>query len=442
VIAMTRPSRHPVRPRFALSLGLVTGCIAALALPASVPAAGEPATALPADAVALLRAQGPAALDQLLVRWDAMNVGRDRDALALTIDRVAAQRYATASRLYWYTDLPAAETAARAQHKPILALRMLGRLDEDLSCANSRLFRATLYANTKVSAFLRDSFVLYWSTERPVPQVTIDFGDGRKLQGTTTGNSAHYVLDENGTVLDVLPGLYAPVAFTAELTQSLALANRVRSLDAADRRTAITAYHANALEATTKAWAAAADTPYVPRARRLMGGDAAESAVARAQDATVAKALIEVPQLRRIASGIDPGAISPDETAQWAAVGQRTWGLTSRKGAARPRVFDDASRALVARLHNAVPEDLVADADALDTVIARLEQHVVADSALNQFVLRQQIHGHMRKFEDSFQDLNQWVYANVFHTPNTDAWLGLAPRTDFTGLPGDGLVAP
>ena len=105
---------------------------------------------------------------------------------------------------------------------------MLGRLDEDLSCANSRLFRATLYANQDVSRFLRERFVLYWSSERPVPRVTIDYGDGRRLERTTTGNSAHYVLDEDGNVLDVLPGLYAPTAFRRELEGSLALAARVR----------------------------------------------------------------------------------------------------------------------------------------------------------------------------------------------------------------------
>jgi len=90
---------------------------------------------------------------------------------------------------------------------------MLGNLDEDLSCANSRLFRATLYANQDVSRFLREHFILYWSSERPVPRVTIDYGNGHRLERTTAGNSAHYVLDEAGHVLDVLPGLYAPAAF-------------------------------------------------------------------------------------------------------------------------------------------------------------------------------------------------------------------------------------
>ena len=39
-----------------------------------------------------------------------------------------------------------------------------------------------------------------------------------------------------------------------------------------------------------------------------------------------------------------------------------------------------------------------------------------------------------------FGTLNAWVYAEVFRTPEQDAWLGLLPRNMFTGLPGDGVV--
>ncbi len=54
----------------------------------------------------------------------------------------------------------------------------MGRLDEDLSCANSRFFRTTLYPDAAVADLLRDKFVLHWSSERDVPRVTVDFGDG------------------------------------------------------------------------------------------------------------------------------------------------------------------------------------------------------------------------------------------------------------------------
>lgn len=77
-------------------------------------------------------------------------------------------------------------------------------------------------------------------------------------------------------------------------------------------------------------------------------------------------------------------------------------------------------------------------------MVARLEQHLVADSALNQLRLRPRIAEEIvrRGGRADFDTLNAWIYAEVFHTPKSDAWLGLLPRTDFTGLPGDGVVLP
>ncbi|MGE0867161.1 MAG: hypothetical protein AB7P03_01270 [Kofleriaceae bacterium] len=421
-----------------LPVYLVAGCATAIAAPLAPPAPSMDLT----DVVSL-RAEGPEGLHKVLARWDQTAPGARRDALALAADKVAAQRYATVSRMYWYTDLDTAQTAARAQHKPILALRMLGRLDEDLSCANSRLFRATLYANRDVSAFLRSNFILYWSSERPVPRVTIDFGDGRKLERTTTGNSAHYVLAADGTVLDVLPGLYAPAAFKAELTASLALARKVERLSADQRRAVVVAHHRGALAASEDAWKAIAGTQYLPDAGRLSSEHELATAVARAQRATMSKAMIEVPDLRIIADGVDPGQLSSDDAAVWAAIGQRHWNLRGA-GTGAPIVLDAGSRALITRLHNAAP-GLIASADDLARMLARLEQHVVADSAIDEFQLRPKIRrriidSYRTVTPDSFASLNEWIYAEVFFTPRTDEWLGLLPRTDFTGLPGDGVV--
>jgi hypothetical protein len=77
-----------------------------------------------------------------------------------------------------------------------------------------------------------------------------------------------------------------------------------------------------------------------------------------------------------------------------------------------------------------------------DAMIARLEQHLVADSALNQLRIRPLIASEIerRGGHVDFATLNAWVYTYAFGTPKTDPWLGLMPRTDFTGLPGDGVV--
>jgi hypothetical protein len=145
---------------------------------------------------------------------------REWTRLRAEIDAAAHQRDAAWSGLYWYTSLPDALAAAKREGKPILSLRLLGRLDEELSCANSRFFRTALYANTAVSDELRKNWILHWESVRPAPKVTIDFGDGRVLRRTVTGNSLHYVLDADGRARDVIPGLWGPGDFLRRLMEA------------------------------------------------------------------------------------------------------------------------------------------------------------------------------------------------------------------------------
>ena len=182
----------------------------------SAPDIGGALSADPAvvqQTVASLREAGPAGLGALLDQYDKSHDPR----LLPAIDAVAGQHDAVFSRLYWYTDTAKASGAASAAHKPILYLRMLGKLTDEYSCANSRFFRTVLYANADVSKYLREHYVLVWVSERPVPVVTIDYGDGRVLKRTLTGNSIHYILTAQGHVVDALPGLYARKTFLAIL---------------------------------------------------------------------------------------------------------------------------------------------------------------------------------------------------------------------------------
>lgn len=144
------------------------------------------------------------------------------------LDQLCAQKDAHTSLLYWFTDLDAAIAEARRAHRPILSLRLLGRLDEELSCANSRLFRKLLYPRPQINQVLRRDFVLHWQSVRAVPRVTIDFGDGRRVERTLTGNSVHVVLDPCGRAVDALPGLFSADVFVEQLAQARAfgLANR------------------------------------------------------------------------------------------------------------------------------------------------------------------------------------------------------------------------
>ena len=412
--------------RHSLALALAVGCVAAFSVSVS---AGRVAT--------------PADLDLLLARYDFEPDGPAKDALAAEIDATAHQKYATVSRLYWHTSLDSAIDDARARGRPILHLRMLGRLDEDLSCANSRLFRATLYANQEVSAFLREQFVLYWSSERPVPRVTIDYGDGRRLERTTTGNSAHYVLDQDGNVLDVLPGLYAPTVFRRELEGSLTLATRVRGASDEARARLIADFHRERAEAARRDWQLVSDRLRLPLAQ-LRVEPPAQTELVAAQRRTMTKAMVELKDLNAFAPELAPETVPENQVALWSAIGRSLFTVADRTSLAPPSALDRSSRSLVERLHNAVPDEMLVTGGQREALLARLEQLIAADTALNELRLRPQISREIvrRGGRLEFASLNAWVYAEVFRTPSQDAWLGLLPRDVFTGLPGDGIVMP
>ena len=248
---------------FAVACTLSLGCAHAHLQPATAEGRSEMARlakavadgTADANAPLALREAGPEGLAALLLELDAAPTDAARVArLRPAIDQVAKQKDAHVSRLYWYTDLDQAQAVAHETSRPILSLRLLGNLDDELSCANSRFFRTTLYSNVDVATYLRDHFVLHWSSERPAPVMTIDFRDGRKIQRTITGNSIHYVLDEEGRPLDAIPGLYGPAAFVTALAKVVDLDQRTHKMSASDRDAAVAMYHTAELTRLTAQW--------------------------------------------------------------------------------------------------------------------------------------------------------------------------------------------
>ncbi|HEU5460028.1 MAG TPA: hypothetical protein VFU83_06005, partial [Pyrinomonadaceae bacterium] len=178
-------------------------------------------------AIEELRALGPDGLQVLRTQYreeinrhvadPSLAPDEQWERITTALDAVAQQKNSYIAGLYWHTDLEEAKKVSAATNKPILSLRLLGKLTDEFSCANSRFFRTVLYSHTEVSAYLRQHYVLHWQSIRPVPKVTIDYGDGRKLERTLTGNSIHYVLDSQGRPVDAIPGLYGPGAFRRAL---------------------------------------------------------------------------------------------------------------------------------------------------------------------------------------------------------------------------------
>jgi hypothetical protein len=321
--------------------------------------------------------------------------GRNADGALL--DRVCAQKDCRASRLYWFTDLDEAKVAAHRLGRPIVSLHLLGRLDEELSCANSRFFRVMLYSDPAIAELLRDRYVLHWSSVRPVPQVTIDMGDGRKIRQTITGNSVHYLLDANGDVLDALPGLVSPSVFRAQLEEWLTL-----------DRSLLRTYHATRAESA---------------ARRALDHGIADIVVSRerrpsalsASRMTGTKSATEMPALGQMSLGAR--VLLP---AQWIEIGEAE---------IESVVFSAQSLELMRRKQRLTAEAL-----------RDLRRTVAIDTVINQYDLHRRIHEWFAMGEvRSLAALDERIYAELFLTPGDDPWLGLNPDGLFTAIPDEVL---
>ncbi len=365
-----------------------------------------------ARAIAELRNDGRRGLERLLEahaeHWPRLQTASleltDLPFLRLlgdAIDKVAGQKHADVSRLFWFTDFERACAAARAEGKPVLSLRLLGRLDEELSCANSRFFRTILYPNSAIATRLREDWILHWESVRPAPRITIDFGDGRRIERTITGNSIHYVLDADGNVLDALPGLYAPDVFLERLDEARGTHARLVSLSQPERAELLPRFHraaAGALEDRYRKDLAVA----IPCAEELPGADAS----------------------------------------------LETWEALGRLRPERSRI-DGVSRGLIGRLHPTADEAMKRTVtkrfveDPMLEIVRGLERSVAADTARNDYVLRRTILEWLAEGDASTKDvtaLNDRVYAELFKTPHDDPWMGLDSKDVFTGLRGRGLV--
>jgi hypothetical protein len=74
-----------------------------------------------------------------------------------------------------------------------------------------------LFSNPAIARFINQNFEPSWESVRPVPKVTIDFGNGTVVNRTLHGNVATYICNANQIVTDVLPGVYSPDAYLDQL---------------------------------------------------------------------------------------------------------------------------------------------------------------------------------------------------------------------------------
>jgi hypothetical protein len=399
-----------------------------------------------ANAIQRLRAAGPAGLDALFeAHTNAIQPSATDDKRWIRVhdalDAVGQQRDCYASHLYWYTDLEQAKAAARASGKPILSLRLLGNLNEEYSCANSRFFRTTLYANADVSRVLREQFILHWQSVRPVPRITIDFGEGRKLERTITGNSIHYILDSEGRIVDALPGLYGSVAFLKGLEQARETAMRVAKLSDSERTPVLNQYHAEALQNVRQEWQRdraklGLATPGVGLVNlSSLKIPTAEIAAAR----TYSKTAVEAPLLR----GMATDASSLESLAGLNSDSE--WNAIAALHLDDVRLDSGAFRLIEKKEPAAEDAVRLARSKALiETPMMRmvwnLERSIAEDTVRNEYLFHARIHEWLSNGpSEPLDTFNKKVYAELFLTPDSDPWLGLAPADVFSALDRGGL---
>jgi hypothetical protein len=100
-----------------------------------------------------------------------------------------------------------------------------------------------LFSRTEVAEFVNETFEPVWVSVRPAPAVTIDFGNGHTLTRTLQGNVATYVCDSDGTVYDVLPGIYTPGPYREQLVLLAELVKQLAPVPAVESAARLKAYH-------------------------------------------------------------------------------------------------------------------------------------------------------------------------------------------------------
>lgn len=403
------------------------------------------AAAESAPAIAQLRAMGPAGLDTLVqaysqeidrhVRNPPAEASPEWQRLSSALDAVSQQKDSYVSRLYWYTDFDKAKSAARTSGKPILSLRLLGKLSEEFSCANSRFFRTVLYSNEEVSKVLRERFILHWQSVRPAPRVTIDFGDGRKLERTLTGNSIHYVLDQDGRPLDALPGLYGPQAFLRTLGQVEKTFAELNKVGPSNRAFTLSNYHRARLNTINAAWYV--DTQAIGGTSPIgltvvRGPDGTPQAIAIASMA-ITKMVTEVSILKSMVATGEVLAAVTDEAA-WNKI------ATLHESDAQ---LDALSLNLIRRQTQKLlaGESEKTRETTLTNLVQKLEKNIALDTVRNEYLMHTKLYAWLigdRSLD--IESFNKKVYSELFLTPATDPWLGLFSVDTYMALQNGGVI--
>jgi hypothetical protein len=387
-------------------------------------------------AIEELRSLGPAGLQTLMKQYDdeiarhianpTMAASSEWLRITAALDAVSQQRNSYLSGLYWYTDLSQARKVSEQTGKPILSLRLLGKLTDELSCANSRFFRTVLYSNAAISATLREHFVLHWQSVRPVPLITIDFGDGRKLERTITGNSIHYILDSEGKVIEALPGVYGPQAFARSLAGAEALFTNLKAKNDYEKRSLLLEYYRSRANKISLAWL---------EDITKLGGKRPEGVSIQVDDKGEALSIMPL----AVSKAVTEGSMLRAMTAGSEALGRITDEATWKNIAALHKtdaILDEQSIALIRKQNPDLSDKVLA------SLVDRFQNSVALDTVRNEYRMHTRLLAWLtnNSWRGDVDKFNEKVYAELFLTPKSDPWLGLLMPDAYTAIDNSGVV--
>jgi CHAT domain-containing protein len=260
---------------------------------------------------------------------------------------------------------------------------------------------------------------------RPVPTVTIDFGDGRKLERTLTGNSIHYILDSQARTIDALPGLYGPKAFLHGLLSAETLFKSLAGKNDQQRNFMLSLYYSQQHNKIAAAWTI--DTQKIggkaPEGFRVVEGNNGEALLISPMAMT--KAVTEANILRAMTSATEELGKITDETG-WRKIAQ----LHSSDA-----VLDDRSISLIKHQNPNLTERELAQ------LVQKFQDSIALDTVRNEYLMHSKLYTWIVKdpVRDDVEKLNEQVYAKLFLTPNSDPWLGLFSADVYTALDNGGV---
>jgi hypothetical protein len=279
---------------------------------------------------------------------------------------------------------------------------------------------------------------------RPVPKLTVDFGDGRTLVTTITGNSIHYVLLPDGRPIDAMPGLWGSKAFLAELHRAEDMAQRLAALEGEARETELQAMHRARLAELGRELRDDAERLEPAQRQALLeqlAKTGAENGAVVDDIVFSTGSFVSFPEgtKRAIEYPIVRALVPDDQGGLRGELGNDVWAALARLHAPECRL-DERSREMARRKElglMATGFDAPRPDASLEPLFAKLQRSVAEDTVRNRYMSGARLHEWFASgtAPSDAGELNRRVYRELFLSPENDAWLGLVPPDAYAGLP-------